>query len=78
MGIPAQRQMRIVERYRRTSYGTLDASLTIIDPEIFKKPWTTSGTIQLSPGTEIWEYMCVVSESEAYNNDKLRPQVGAK
>lgn len=77
-GFPHSDQMRVVERYRRTGYGTLDASLTIIDPVIFKKPWTTTGTIQLSPGTEIWEYMCVVSESEAYNNDKLRPQVGAK
>ena len=77
-GFPHSDQMTITERYRRTSYGTLDASLTITDPVIFKKPWTTSGTIQLSPGTEIWEYMCVVTESEAYNNDKLRPQVGAK
>jgi hypothetical protein len=77
-GFPHSDQMRVVERYRRTSYGALNASLTITDPVIFKKPWTTTGTIQLSPGTEIWEYMCVVSESEAYNNDKLRPQVGAK
>jgi hypothetical protein len=77
-GFPHSDKLRVVERYRRTSYGTLDASLTIIDPEIFTKPWTTSGTIQLSPGTELWEYMCVTSESEAYNRDKLRPQVGVK
>jgi hypothetical protein len=54
MGIPAHDKLRIEERYKRTSYGTLDASLTIIDPEIYKKPWTTSATIQLSPGTELW------------------------
>ena len=77
-GFPHSDQLRIVERYRRTSYGTLEASLTIIDPEIYKKPWTTSGTIQLSPGTELWEYLCVTSESEAFNAQKLRPQVGAK
>ncbi len=77
-GFPHSDQLRVVERYRRTSYGTLEASLTIIDPEIFKKPWTTSGTIALSPGTELWEYLCVTSESEQFNAQKLRPQVGAK
>lgn len=77
-GFPHSDQLRIVERYRRTSYGALEASLTIIDPAIYKKPWTTSGTIQLSPGTELWEYLCVTSESEAFNAEKLRPQVGAK
>ena len=77
-GFPHSDQLRVVERYRRTSYGTLEASLTIIDPEIYKKPWTTSGTIALSPGTELWEYLCVTSESEQFNAQKLRPQVGAK
>ena len=76
-GFPHSDGLRVVERYRRTSYGTLEASLTIIDPEIYKKPWTTSGTIELSPGTELWEYFCVPSESEAFNADYLRPEVGA-
>ena len=77
-GFPHTDQMRIVERYTRTSFGTLDAELTIIDPEIYTKPWTTKGTIQLSPGTELWENLCVTSESEAFNEQKLRPQVGAQ
>ena len=77
-GFPHTDQMRIVERYKRTSYSTLEAELTITDPEVFKKPWTTRGVIQLSPGTELWEYMCVPSESEAFNREKINPQVGAK
>ena len=44
---------------------------------IYKQPWTTSGTIELSPGTELWEYLCVPSESEQFNADYLRPEVGA-
>ncbi len=76
-GFPHTDQMRVVERYKRTSYGTLDAELTIIDPEVYKKPWTTKATIQLSPGTELGEYMCVPSENEAFNNQKIRAQVGA-
>ena len=77
-GFPHSDQLRVVERYRRTSYGTLDAELTIIDPVVFTKPWTTKGTIQLSPGTELWEYLCVTSESEAFNEQRLKVQVGAK
>ncbi len=77
-GFPHTDGLRVVERYRRTSYGTLEASLTIIDPEIYKKPWTTIGTIELRPGTELWEYFCVTSESEQFNADYLKPEVGAK
>lgn len=76
-GFPHTDQMRVVERYKRTSFGTLDAELTVIDPEYYKKPWTTKATIQLSPGTELGEYMCVPSENEAFNQQKIRAQVGA-
>ena len=75
-GFPHTEQMRVVERYKRTGFGTLDAELTIIDSEVFKKPWTTHGVIQLRPGTELWEYMCAPSESEAFNAQKIRPQAG--
>ena len=72
-------QMRTVERYKRTSYGTLEASITIIDPKVFTKPWVTTGTINLSPGTELWEYFCVPSESAEYNGRVLKPAAsGAK
>lgn len=77
-GFPHSDQLRIVERYRRTSYATLDAELTILDPVVYTKPWTTKATIQLSPGTELWEYLCVTSESEAFNEQRLKVQVGAK
>jgi len=77
-GFPHSDQLRVVERYKRTSYGFLEASLTIIDPDIYKKPWTTSAKIELSPGTELSEYLCVTSESEQFNAQKLRPQVGAQ
>jgi len=77
-GFPHSDQLRVVERYRRTSFGTLEAELTIIDPVVFKKPWTTRGTIQLSPGTELWEYMCAPSESEQFNEQKIRRQVGVQ
>ena len=60
-------EMRTVERYKRTSYGTLEAEMTIIDPKVFAQPWTTKGKIELRPNAELWEYFCVPSESEEYN-----------
>ena len=60
-------EMRTVERYKRTSYGTLEAEMTIIDPKVFTQPWTTKGKIELRPNAELWEYFCVPSESDEYN-----------
>jgi len=71
-------EMRTVERYRRTSYDTLEASLTITDPKIYTKPWTTNAKIALRPGTELWEYFCVPSESNDYNNKVTNPGAGIK
>jgi len=77
-GLTHSDEMKTVERYRRTSYGTLDVSMTVIDPRVFTKPWETRGTISLSSGTELWEYFCVPSESEEYNNRVLKPAAGSK
>jgi len=60
-------KMRTVERYKRTSYGTLEAEMTITDPSVFTQPWTTKGKIDLRPNAELWEYFCVPSESDDYN-----------
>jgi len=66
-GFTHSEQMRTLERYRRTSYGTLEAEMTITDPEVFTQPWTTKDTIELRPNAELWEYFCVPSESDEYN-----------
>jgi len=60
-------QLKTTERYRRTSYGSLEAEMTVSDPKVFTKPWTTKGKIELRPNAELWEYFCVPSESDEYN-----------
>jgi hypothetical protein len=77
-GFPHSDQLRVEERYRRISYGTLEATLTIIDPKVFKKPWTTSGKIDLFPGTELGEYICVPSDSELFNEQYAFPAAGGR
>ncbi len=72
-------QMRIEERWKRTSYGTIEAQLTVIDPKTYTQPWKTDvHEFSLLPNTEIWEYFCVPSDSADFNRRVLRPATGAK
>jgi hypothetical protein len=66
-GFPHSEDMRIVERWTRTAYDTLDVEVTIIDPDVYTQPWTTRGKMELRPNTEIGEYACVPSFSDFYN-----------
>jgi hypothetical protein len=75
---PHSSAMKVEERYKRLDYGKLQATLTITDPEVYTKPWTTTGTIELLPNVEIWEYLCVPSESEEYNTRVTNPAKGGK
>ena len=66
-GMPHSDEMRVVERWTRTSYGTMEAELTIIDPKVYTEPWTTTGEVIFRPDIELWEYACVPSYSDFYN-----------
>jgi hypothetical protein len=61
-------EMKIVERYKRTSFGTLEVDMTIIDPKIYTAPIVAQkGIIQLVPGAELWENFCVPSDYVDFN-----------
>jgi len=72
-GYPHSDEMRIEERYKRLNYGLLQITLTVTDPKIYTKPWTTTGTITLLPNTEIAEHFCVPSESIHFNEENTIP-----
>lgn len=38
-GYPHSDEMRLEERYRRTSYDTLELNMTVTDPKYYAKPW---------------------------------------
>ena len=66
-------EMKVIERYRRVDYGTLEAELTIIDPKTYTAPWVTpKATIKLVPGTELWENFCVPSDYQEFNESVFR------
>ena len=66
-GLPHSEEMRIVERYTRTSPTTMDVEITIIDPKVYTSAWVTRTKAQLHPGVEMGEYFCVPSFSDFYN-----------
>jgi hypothetical protein len=73
-GWPHSDEMRVVERWRRLNYGTLEVQITVIDPKTYTKPWVTQpARIRLAPGTELWEYFCVPSDFNTFNSNVYLP-----
>ena len=75
-GWPHSDQLRVVERYTRTGYNTMDVTLTIKDPKVYQGDWVTKGTFLNHPNTELWEDYCVPSDADYFNNNVLRPAAG--
>ena len=58
-GRPHSDALHTIERYHRTSVGTLDVTLTIDDPKAYTRPWTvTTGSSRLIVGQDLLEYVC--------------------
>jgi hypothetical protein len=61
-------EMRVVERWRRTNYRTVEAEITVTDPKIYTRPWTVKGVEYLVPGAELSEHLCAPSDYGDFNN----------
>jgi hypothetical protein len=56
--------LRVVERYRRTAYSTMEYAATVEDPNVFAAPLIFSGTLTLHPEWEIGEYVCTENDQD--------------
>ena len=54
-------------------HNTLEATLTITDPQVYEEPWVTADSLLLSPGSEIGEFFCVPSEFNQFNEELIAP-----
>jgi hypothetical protein len=50
--------MRVTERYRRTSFDTIEYQAVVTDPDVFAEPVEYRGNLVLHPEWEIGEYVC--------------------
>ena len=48
--------LHLIERFTRTSAGTLQYDVTVDDPHTFVRPWTAR--LNLTPQSEVFEYAC--------------------
>jgi len=55
---PHSEALRMMERYRRTSFGRMEVRVTYRDPAAYKKPWTVALTAELMADTELLEAVC--------------------
>jgi hypothetical protein len=50
--------LRLVERFTRTSDREIQYQVTVNDPKTFTRPWTVAFPITREPGYQIFEYAC--------------------
>jgi hypothetical protein len=56
--LPHTEQLHLVEKYTRTSLGTMRYELTIDDPGAYTAPFTGVSTLRWDNGVELFEYIC--------------------
>ncbi len=74
--VPHTRAMRIKERLRLVAPDILWDEITIEDPEVLEKPWTTTFAYRRMPGYEIIEYVCEDNREYADENGVTRLRIG--
>jgi len=57
-GHPHTEQLRLTERYRRPTFGTLELEATFSDPGAYTRPWTVKVSAEYAPDTEMLEWVC--------------------
>jgi hypothetical protein len=56
--------LRVVERYRRTAYATIEYEAVVEDPNVFAAPLRFAGALTLHPEWEIGEYVCTENDQD--------------
>jgi hypothetical protein len=55
---PTTKNLKITERFTRTSEDTMDYSMHVEDPEVLTQPWTAGYPMERDPSYEFFEYAC--------------------
>lgn len=70
-------EMKVVERWRRLNFATIETQITVTDPKTYTQPWVTpAATTTLVPGAELSENFCAPSDYSAFNNEVFLPTAG--
>ena len=61
-GSPLSDRARLIERFRRPNFGTLEVEVTVDDPKAYTRPWTVSVNQRIVVDTDLLEYACLENE----------------
>ena len=65
-GSPLTSAGKLIERYHRPSYGSLDIEVTIDDPKAYTKPFTATVHNRLLVDTQLIEFVCIDKDAQHY------------
>ena len=65
-GSPITNAGRLIERFRRPNYGTLEIEVTIDDPKAYTRPFTATVNYRLSTDTQLIEFVCIEKSGAHY------------
>ena len=65
-GSPITNAGRLIERFRRPTYGTLDIEVTIDDPKAYTRPFKATVNYRLSTDTQLIEFVCIEKSGAHY------------
>ncbi|MSV34282.1 MAG: hypothetical protein EXQ47_01615 [Bryobacterales bacterium] len=66
VGHPHSEALRVIERFRRPSFGRLTVEVTIDDPKAYTKPWTATLPFNLQLNTDLMESICENEKDAAH------------
>ena len=70
-GSPLTNTGKMIERFRRPTYGKLEIDITIDDPKVYTKPFTVRVNQRIMPDTDLIEFICT-------ENDRSGPHLVGK
>ena len=70
-GSPLTNAGKMIEKFRRPTYGKLDIEVTVDDPSAYTKPFTVAVHQQIMLNTDLIEFICSENEkSDAHLTGK--------
>ncbi len=64
-GTPGSDQLKVTERFRRPTFGTLVVDITVTDPKAFSRPFSFTLQQRLMPETDLIEFVCAENNRPA-------------
>jgi hypothetical protein len=63
-GSPLTDKAKMIEKFQRVNYGTLQIELTVDDPKAYTKPWTVRLNQSIALNTDLMDWICLENEKD--------------